>query len=126
MNDIRKVFGRNLRELIEARDLKQVIIAKDLKTTPQTISRWLNGDVWPSEVNISQLSEYLGVDPSFFFQNTVSIIPKTATSEQFKDVALLILKISELNDKNRSLLIKSIDTMLAGQEKARDKNSKHA
>jgi transcriptional regulator with XRE-family HTH domain len=116
MENISKVFGRNFRSLIDERDIKQVDIARELKTTTTTVQRWLNGDVWPSETNITQLAEFLEVSPVYFFQEEIQELPRTSESNFYKNVSDFLFKISKLSERNRGIVLKSVDQMIAAQE----------
>lgn len=117
--EIIEVISKNLKA---ARgDMSRQELAIRAKTTYQTIRDIEEGRRKPSLEMLDQLARCLETNISDLLKSDSLIIEKT-THDPFE----IIKKIASLNDKNRALLLKSIDTMLAGQEKLKDKNSKHA
>ncbi len=59
-----ELFARNLRAIRKARGISQTEVAKRLFVTPQTVSKWENGNALPDVTNLCHLSELLQTTPN--------------------------------------------------------------
>ena len=55
----KEIFARNLRNLLYARNKTQSDLARGLKTTPTTVSHWVNAEMLPRSNMIDRICFYL-------------------------------------------------------------------
>lgn len=57
--DTKEVFGRNLRNKLDAKQRTQNDLARFLKVTPTAVSRWVNAEALPRSNMIDRICAYL-------------------------------------------------------------------
>ena len=66
--ELAKRFAKNLKKYAKAKNLTQIAIAVATGQKPQTVSRWFLGISMPTEANLIQLLEVLGVSREQMFE----------------------------------------------------------
>ncbi len=56
----KEIFGRNLRNKLDAKNRSQNDLARFLKVTPTAVSRWVNGEAMPRANMLDRICNYLG------------------------------------------------------------------
>lgn len=59
MSTSSEIFGRNLRNRLDARNRTQADLARHLNVTPTAVSRWVNGDAMPRPNMVDRICSYL-------------------------------------------------------------------
>lgn len=60
MTTSKEIFGRNLRNRLDAKNRSQNDLARFLNVTPTAVSRWVNGEALPRANMIDRICVYLG------------------------------------------------------------------
>lgn len=60
--DTKEIFGRNLRNKLDAKQRSQNDLARYLKVTSTAVSRWVNAEALPRSNMIDRICVYLGCD----------------------------------------------------------------
>ena len=59
MTNSKEIFGRNLRNKLDAKHRNQNDLARYLKVTPTAVSRWVNGEAMPRANMLDRICVYL-------------------------------------------------------------------
>lgn len=76
-SDYKKVFAKNLSNLLARNKKTQADLVSDLKLNKSTVSTWANGTKMPRMNKIEQLANYFGVEKSDLIED------KSDTNEQY-------------------------------------------
>lgn len=76
-SDYKKVFAKNLSNLLARNKKTQADLVADLRLNKSTISTWVNGTKMPRMNKIEQLANYFGVEKSDLIED------KSDTDEQY-------------------------------------------
>lgn len=76
-SDYKKVFAKNLSNLLARNKKTQADLVADLKLNKSTVSTWVNGTKMPRMNKIEQLANYFGVEKSDLIED------KSDTNEQY-------------------------------------------
>lgn len=76
-SDYKKVFAKNLNNLLARNKKTQADLVADLKLNKSTVSTWANGTKMPRMNKIEQLANYFGVEKSDLIE------AKSDTNEQY-------------------------------------------
>ena len=76
-SDYKKVFAKNLNNLLARNKKTQADLVADLKLNKSTVSTWANGTKMPRMNKIEQLANYFGVEKSDLIED------KSDTNEQY-------------------------------------------
>ena len=76
-SDYKKVFAKNLSNLLARNQKTQADLVADLRLNKSTISTWVNGTKMPRMNKIEQLANYFGVEKSDLIED------KSDTNEQY-------------------------------------------
>jgi transcriptional regulator with XRE-family HTH domain len=96
--DIRKILGRNLKDL--RGDLTQEEVAEACGFEIPSYSRWENGKAWASSDTVERLAKYFKVNPSELYKNNDSprIKPFAETLPVKRLIGLLEKKLNSVPD----------------------------
>jgi DNA-binding protein len=76
-SDYKKVFAKNLSNLLARNKKTQADLVADLRLNKSTVSTWVNGTKMPRMNKIEQLANYFGVEKSDLIED------KSDTNEQY-------------------------------------------
>lgn len=76
-SDYKKVFAKNLSNLLARNKKTQADLVSDLRLNKSTVSTWVNGTKMPRMNKIEQLANYFGVEKSDLIED------KSDTNEQY-------------------------------------------
>lgn len=76
-SDYKKVFAKNLSNLLARNKKTQADLVADLRLNKSTVSTWVNGTKMPRMNKIEQLANYFGVEKSDLIED------KSDTDEQY-------------------------------------------
>lgn len=76
-SDYKKVFAKNLSNLLVRNKKTQADLVADLRLNKSTVSTWVNGTKMPRMNKIEQLANYFGVEKSDLIED------KSDTNEQY-------------------------------------------
>lgn len=76
-SDYKKVFAKNLSNLLARNKKTQADLVADLRLNKSTVSTWVNGTKMPRMNKIEQLANYFGVEKSDLIED------KADTNEQY-------------------------------------------
>lgn len=76
-SDYKKVFAKNLSNLLARNKKTQADLVADLRLNKSTVSTWVNGTKMPRMNKIEQLADYFGVEKSDLIED------KSDTDEQY-------------------------------------------
>ena len=76
-SDYKKVFAKNLSNLLARNQKTQADLVADLRLNKSTVSTWVNGTKMPRMNKIEQLANYFGVEKSDLIED------KSDTNEQY-------------------------------------------
>lgn len=76
-SDYKKVFAKNLSNLLTRNKKTQADLVADLRLNKSTVSTWVNGTKMPRMNKIEQLANYFGVEKSDLIED------KSDTNEQY-------------------------------------------
>lgn len=115
--DTKEIFSTRLNELIQERKIidssfQKKVLSTDLHVTPQTVSRWCNGQILPNDSMLSLIAAYFSVSIDYLkglseFRNETNNDPhylKKLDSEEEQSNAI----ISLLESLGYSLQFKTI------------------
>lgn len=88
MSTSSEIFGRNLRNRLDAKNSTQTELAKFLKVTPTAVSRWVNGDAMPRPNMVDRICLYLNctVEDLMTDHTKVAVLlPEDVLAEEIHD-----------------------------------------
>lgn len=101
--DQKRIFSKNLNQLLDKTDKKQIDIAAAIGVSPQTFNTWVKGVAIPRMGKIQALADYFGVPKSDLVDephDEYYIDPRTAEiAQEIKDSR----ELSALFDAGRDL-----------------------
>ncbi len=109
MTDIeqKKIFSRNLSDLVSSSGRMKMDIAHDLGFNERTFSGWCNGVAMPSHAKIRRLAEYFRVSPSDLLGESEADIYKLSDKE-----INLVKCFRQLSEDDQDILIGDIKRTL--------------
>lgn len=108
------IFSMNLKYQIELTGKMQKTIANELGISPTSLNNWCREVSMPRMEVIQKLSDYFGITKSELIDEPVNI-PK-------EDGAIILHKISMLNELNRTELLEYLDALIESQRNSSDNN----
>lgn len=97
-------FGDNMMLLRKKKKLSQSALGKMIGTSGDVIGRYERGDITPSIDVVSKIADALEVSVDYLIGKTDLLLDKDAVDR--------LVKISELNEDNRSFILDMIDMAL--------------
>lgn len=122
--DYKKVFSKNLSDLMALHNKTQADLISDLKINKSTISTWINGTKMPRMNKIEMLSKYFGVEKSDLLESHDTIIHSTPVIpndlNKFLSQAQVVFdgELYNLDDEDRQLIMKSLEVAFAAAKHA--------
>ena len=89
----KEIFARNLRNLLYARNKTQSDLARGLKTTPTTVSHWVNAEMLPRSNMIDRICAYLHCtteDLMIDHTKTVNVAPADVIADAILERPILM------------------------------------
>lgn len=86
------VFSENLRNKLEEKRKSQKDLAKALGVTEATVSRWVNGEMYPRHAMVDRIATYLMCTPDDLTASkvrTVTLMPEDVIAEELHNNAKL-------------------------------------
>lgn len=119
-NDIVATPGQRLKELMRKMNIKQIDISEIAGISKSCVSRYVRDDFQPKQDKILLISDYFGIDPLWLMGFDVPMIPIGNTKQE--DIAieneLLVQKYSQLETRNKRLIVNQIDLLLEMQRRS--------
>lgn len=104
MRIFKSLFGKRLDQALKRAGKNQVWLAEKLDVKPSAVSRWKTGRDFPEDDRLPAICSALGVDASFFTQNSsVGPTPPIAESEFNKLADKIIVRFEERASKDKEL-----------------------
>lgn len=97
-------FGDNVMLLRKKKKLSQSALGKIIGTSGDVIGRYERGDITPSIDVVSKIADALEVSVDYLIGKTNLLLDKDAVDR--------LVKISELNNENKSFILNMIDMAL--------------
>lgn len=97
-------FGDNVMLLRKKKKLSQSALGKIIGTSGDVIGRYERGDITPSIDVVSKIADALEVSVDYLIGKTNLLLDKDAVDR--------LVKISELNNDNKSFILNMIDMAL--------------
>lgn len=122
MTKLAVIVSENIVRMREDRNWSQDFLSEKLEINIRTLQRYEAAERIPPKKVLDKLASVFGVNPTVLFQTNEqddSVVIESGLT--FEDVSQIVSKIGQLNEKNRTLLLKSLDSMLLGQSIAEDK-----
>jgi len=82
-----EIFGRNLRNKLDAQRRTQADLARYLKTTRATVSRWVGGECLPRPQTIDKICSYLNCTTEDLMSDhskPVAMLPQDIIAEEIE------------------------------------------
>ena len=109
-DNIKEIFIKNLRYLMEANGITQADISNALNVSSSTVSDWCNGNKFPRVDKLQRIAEMLGVRPS-------ALTTETGLQDYEDQQRLEALhqnpRLGLLFDRTRKMSHDDVETMLA-------------
>lgn len=83
-----EIFGRNLRNKLEAKRHSQSDLARFLNVTPTAVSRWVNGEAMPRANMLDRICNYLGCTAEDLMTDhtkTAILMPEDVIADEIHD-----------------------------------------
>lgn len=90
--DLKKIFARNLSNILSMSGKQPVDIVNDLHIPFSTVSNWLSGAKFPRPAKQQMLADYLGVKVSDFTKTDDSPPESYYLNDEAKDLAEFLFK----------------------------------
>jgi len=99
-------FAQKLAALMKERGWTQYRLAKRMDCSQSTVAHWLAGDTKPQRATMKRLCEELDVEPSYFTEPDVIILPVSATSLQSlkNDERVLLEHYRSMTENDRDMM----------------------
>ena len=114
--ELKRIFSRNLKNVMDSCGKTQKDIVDDLNFRQATVSDWLNGKKYPRMDKVEMLAKYFNVPITALIQKSNGIV-LTAAEQQ------LVEKYRQLDDDGRAEVDIIIDAKLQVQ-KAKSKDTR--
>ena len=88
MTNSKEIFGRNLRNKLDAKRKNQNDLARYLNVTPTAVSRWVNGEAMPRANMLDRICFYLVCTPEDLMTDhskTVVMLPQDIIAEEIEN-----------------------------------------
>lgn len=103
-----KMFGDNLRNLVERSGKLSKEVALDVGVSTATFSEWLNGKKYPRNKHIDKLAEYFGVQRSDLTDER-----KTRIDPQTIEARIISAGVDKMTPENRDKALAMMRVMFA-------------
>jgi transcriptional regulator with XRE-family HTH domain len=112
-----ELFASNLRNQLFAKKRTQSDLARALKTSPTTVSRWVNAEQMPRSATIDKICVYLhctSEDLMADHSKPVQMLPEDVLAEEMNErprLFRLMFIASKMSDENLDALIQIAEKM---------------
>ncbi|MDD3881929.1 MAG: helix-turn-helix transcriptional regulator [Eubacteriales bacterium] len=103
MGEIRKVIGKNIKEICALKGIRQVEIAEHLNVSQGSVSNWIKGTNSIDIENLAELCRFIGVS----LDQIYGVAPLAPTVSLSKEETELLAVYRSLNSSGRELLLGS-------------------
>ena len=91
-DDLKKIFARNLSNMLNYSGKQPADLVRDLKFPYSTVSGWLSGDKFPRPAKLQILAEYFNVKVSDLTSTEESIPESYYLNDEARDLAEFLFK----------------------------------
>lgn len=96
---------KNLRIIREKRNINQLKLALDIGITQESISKYENGNAFPSKDILVKLADYLNCSIDYLLDRTNNPqVNQDKTSTEDKNIENLIFRYNRLSNENKNRL----------------------
>lgn len=114
---MKSTSAERLNQLMNELGMKQIDFAKAAGIPKSAMSMYLSGQRQPRQDKLTLIAEKYHVDEAWLMGYDVPKSSKDFSSEEAKKDVDLIYKFSLLNERDKSIIMNMIDTMLEHQGK---------
>lgn len=114
MTNSKEIFGRNLRNKLDAKRKNQNDLARYLNVTPTAVSRWVNGEAMPRANMLDRICFYLNCTAEDLMTDhtkTVVMLPQDIIAEEIENdprLMRIMFYCMKMSDAEKDKLIERL------------------
>lgn len=99
------MFAENFQKLCNKRGVSVTKVAQDIGIAPTTAYDWIKTDAKPRQATIKKVADYFGVDPSYFEQEELKLIPVHVITTEEQQILMML---NTLTEERKTLVLELI------------------